>query len=48
MKILSVKCAMKEEDVMRAYEDFQIKYPDGEISKEAFLKTMKVLKQFES
>ena len=33
---------MKEEDVMKAYYDFQTKYPEGEISKEAFIKTMKV------
>ena len=33
---------MTEEAVMAAYETFQLKYPEGEISKEAFLKTMKV------
>ena len=32
----------QEEEVMAEYEKFQQKYPEGEISKEAFLKTMKV------
>ena len=41
--ILSVKCNMEEEEVMKAFDEFQIKYPEGEISKEGFLKTMKVI-----
>ena len=40
--ILSEKCQIEKEEVKEKYEIFQKNYPEGEITKEEFLKTMSV------
>ena len=42
VKILSEKCGMGEKEVRESYEEFLIKYPEGEISKEEYIGSMKV------
>ena len=42
VKILSEKCNLESDEVRNKYETFQVNYPEGEITKEQFLKTMKV------
>ena len=37
---------MDKDDVRQKYEEFQVNYPEGEITKEQFLMTMKVFKMF--
>ena len=42
VKILSEKCGLGEKEVRESYEEFLIKYPEGEISKEEYIGSMKV------
>ena len=42
MKILSEKCDMEEQEVRERYEEFLLKHPEGEISKEEYIGSMKV------
>ena len=42
MKILSEKCGMEEGEVRERYEEFLIQHPEGEISKEEYIGSMKV------
>ena len=42
VKILSEKCDLSEEEVRGSYEEFLLQYPEGEISKEEFVGSMKV------
>jgi len=41
VKVLSVKCNLSEEEVIAAYKEFNAENPDGVITKEQFLLTMK-------
>ena len=42
MKILSEKCDLSEDEVRESYEEFLLQHPEGEISKEEFVGSMKV------
>ena len=42
MKILSEKCGMEEGEVRERYEEFLVQHPEGEISKEEYIGSMKV------
>ena len=42
MKILSEKCDLTEDEVRESYEEFLLQHPEGEISKEEFVGSMKV------
>ena len=42
MKILSEKCGMEEGEVRERYEEFLVHHPEGEISKEEYIGSMKV------
>ena len=41
VEILSEKCNLNKDEVRGKYESFQSNYPEGEITKEQFLETMK-------
>ena len=42
MKILSEKCGMEEGEVRERYEESLVHHPEGEISKEEYIGSMKV------
>ena len=37
MKILSEKCEMSQEEVLKRYDEFKNDFPEGEITKDQFL-----------
>merc|ERR1711936_458721 len=41
VKILSEKCGLSEEEVRERYEEFLVQHPEGEISKEEYIGSMK-------
>ena len=42
MTLLSTKCNMKKEDVEKSYDEFNLKYKDGFIQKDEYIRSMKV------
>ena len=46
MEILSEKCNLNKDEVREKYETFQSDYPEGEITKDQFLKTMKASEDY--
>ena len=43
ISVLMVKCNMPEDELLKAYDDFYTDYPDGVISKEKYIASIKVL-----
>merc|ERR1712062_626778 len=41
VRILSEKCGLEEDEVRKRYEEFLIQHPEGEISKEEYIGSMK-------
>ena len=48
VEILSEKCNLNKDEVREKYESFQSNYPEGEITKEQFLETMRASELFSS
>ena len=42
ISVLMVKCNLSEEELLKAYDDFYTDYPDGVISKEKYIASIKV------
>ena len=43
MKILSEKCEMSQEEVLKRYDEFKNDFPEGEITKDQFLENKVIL-----
>ena len=42
ISVLMVKCNLSEEELLKAYDDFYTDYPDGVISKDKYIASIKV------
>ena len=45
MKILSEKCEMSQEEVLKRYDEFKNDFPEGEITKDQFLENKVTLRK---